>query len=55
MNINNLPLALQWAPMQILSLGIAFALIVFAYIAFSFIGVWLKAQSSGALVPQTPL
>ena len=47
-NITHLPLALT--PMQLLSLGIAFAFIVLGFIIFSFISVWLKAQSSGAPV-----
>ena len=36
--------------MQLLSLGVALAFVVLGFIIFSFISVWLKAQSSGAPV-----
>ncbi len=51
MNITTIPqLPLALLPMQMVSIGVAFALVVLALIIFSFISVWLKAQSSGAPV-----
>lgn len=44
----HIPLAISTT--QIVSLGIFFALMILGFIIFSFISVWLKAQSSGAPV-----